>query len=115
MHAYLSFSASVCILVIIAIGCSGLESTGAWSPKEGYSPTANDMKAVDVARVQLEQQSSDTCDYRYKVDRHNGDYWVYIDFIYGYHASGDAVMVPGGHCTVVVSPELKVKEFFPGA
>ena len=83
-------------------------------PADSRHFTAEEMRAIAVARAELSRKSDTVLDAYYKITRRGGNLEVFVLFA-SRGPDGKPLFVPGNHCTVIVTPQWTVSRILPGA
>jgi hypothetical protein len=98
---------------LVVTGCRAEKLSGGFHRAGAKEFTAEEARAVDVAKTQLEKVERKRIDARYKVTRIPEGFSVHVSYVMGYH-SGQPCFLPGGFCEVLVSTEGTVIKIFGG-
>jgi hypothetical protein len=101
-------------LALVVVGCRR-EKLSAGFHRAGSSEfTADETKAVEIAKAHLEKADGKRIDARYKVTRVPEGFSVHVSYVTGYQR-GQPVFVAGGFCVVLVSTQWTVTKIFGGS
>ena len=76
--------------------------------------SADEAKAVEIARAHLDQQERKRIDARYNVTRVPEGFRVHVSFVTGYQG-GQPIFIPGGFCVVLISTNWTVTSILGGS
>ena len=101
-------------VALLVVGCRR-EKLSAGFHRAGSSEfTADETKAVEIAKAHLEKADGKRIDARYKVTRVPDGFSVHVEYVTAYQ-HGQPVFIPGGFCVVLVSTQWTVIKILAGA
>jgi hypothetical protein len=101
-------------VALLDVGCRREKLSAGFHRAGSNEFTADEAKAVEVAKAQLEKTDGKRIDAGYKVSRVPEGFSVHVEYVTGYQ-QGQPVFLPGGFCLVLVSTQWTVIKILGGA
>jgi len=106
------------LFILLALALTGCRDNEKLSPgfhRAGSKElSADEAKAVDVAKAELEKADRKRIDARYRITHVPEGFSVHVSYVTGYQ-HGQPIFIAGGFCVVLVSTQWTVIKILPGA